>query len=434
MRMWLLILMILGTYQSVMAMSLEQAIQQGLTQNEDLTVKTLELERLQARLESIQADLRPQLNGSMSLRRYLEKPTISLPFDPPPMLPLPDEIPLAQDYQAEMGLSVTQVVYTFGSMQAAIDAVKQNMVLATSDKNRARIELIELIRSAYFQALASDRAYQIAADSLANAKTNESLLRQGTAGGRSSQSDLVRIRADIQARKPALVQRRLEQDLTYQYLKVLIGYEPERELKLSDRLVGERGLPSRAELIQRMLKNEPGLALLRDKAQLFELSAQAQEARLRPNLAAFGSLNYNAQSDTLATDSFKPVSAVGLQLNVPLYDGHRSDRLAQQDRIEAKKSRQELQKAQRYLEMELDSALKSITALKQLITDLDEAIDLAKRSYQISQKRFQVGKTSPLELNDVEKGLTSLKDARLQALLQLNKNYSKIDRLVGEDL
>ena len=81
--------------------------------------------------------------------------------------------------------------------------------------------------------------------------------------------------------------------------------------------------------------------------------------------------------------------------------------------------------------MGLRNAIAKSKSLKTSLSEVDRAIKLANKSFEISLGRFRVGKTTPLELNDVERGLTQLKEVRLQNLLELNRTYTTIDKLTG---
>ncbi|SMF01614.1 TolC family protein [Pseudobacteriovorax antillogorgiicola] len=416
------------------SLTLDEAVQKGLATSEDLTIRKLEIDLYKENLSEIQSTLYPKISGSAQFMHYLEKPVITIPEGTlPAELPfsVPDEIPIAQDYAGEASLTVQQVIYTFGAISKGIEAARQSINLGKTVEESAQDDLREAIKNAYFDALAADRALQIARDSLKNAKESEALLSQGVRGGRSSQSDLIRIRSDIQIRRPAVTQKKLQRDLAYDYLRFLIGAKKDEPLKLSEKLQVSRKVPTSSELESKMIANQPKLKALQQKADLFRASAAATEASFNPTLAAFGNLTVNAQSEDINADNLQTVSAIGLQLNFKLYDGGTNSSQKQQQMIESKKAEQELKLSSRQLKLGLNRALASVNTLKEILAEIDQALTLADRSYKISLKRFRVGQTTPLELNDVERSLTQLKETRLDALLKLNKAYVTIEKLTG---
>ena len=148
---------------------------------------------------------------------------------------------------------------------------------------------------------------------------SQDLLNRGVRGGRSSQNDLIRIRSDIQTRQPTVTQRQLARELSYDYLRMLIGYDDEQALVLDDKLLIEKALPKDSDLIRKMNANQAIIKTLQKKIEFHQLSADATKAKYNPSIGAFGSLNYNAQSDEVTAENLQSFTAAAVRTPAQLH-------------------------------------------------------------------------------------------------------------------
>ena len=114
-----------------------------------------------------------------------------------------------------------------------------------------------------------------------------------------------------------------QKDLVYNVLKFQMGYPVGDPIIAVDDIDALFSPASQADLTAPIAYNQrPEYQVLEMGRKLNELNVEFNKAGYLPNLAAFGSYQQSAQGDNLFKDPFWiPTAVVGLQLNVPIFDG-----------------------------------------------------------------------------------------------------------------
>ena len=88
-----------------------------------------------------------------------------------------------------------------------------------------------------------------------------------------------------------------------------------------------------------------------------------------------------------------------------------------------------LEKTKRLLGLDLEKSLIEFQSQQAIYTQNLHSIELAKKTFDISKKRFGSGQTSITELNDAELLLTQAKLSKEMTLFKINQLNAKINRL-----
>ncbi|MEM6767056.1 MAG: TolC family protein, partial [Bacteroidota bacterium] len=141
-----------------------------------------------------------------------------------------------------------------------------------------------------------------------------------------------------------------------------------------------------------------------------------------PSLYAFANYSWNTQWDFQidSLDVRYTNGAVGLQLNIPIFDGFRKSRLAQQSQLAIKKIDNDLEDFENATRMELTNSHRSYLNAYQSLESLEKNQALAQKVFNIATTKYKEGVGSSLELNDAE---NTLKEAEAQYISGLFEYY-----------
>ncbi|TAE53949.1 MAG: TolC family protein, partial [Bacteroidetes bacterium] len=102
-------------------------------------------------------------------------------------------------------------------------------------------------------------------------------------------------------------------------------------------------------------------------------------------------------------------TAVGLSLNIPVFDGFRRDAQIKQAEIELLKVRNDLDNSERYVGTQFLNAQNKLTVARSSLTSQEENMALAREVYRINQLRYSEGISS---LSDVLSAETALRESQ----------------------
>lgn len=415
-------------------LSLVDAVNMIVTESHDLKKADANLKKAEASLDAANANRWFKLDGSMSYMNMvnIENPSESKKIDLPPALggfiseslkdqsvaiSIPDNI-----FQA--GVSLTQPIYTFGKIGNAVKSVKSAIKMSEASKELTLREVKYAAADLYWTAKMTDEIVALTKQDLANARSAKKKL---TSAGRANRSNLLKIESDIISKEVNLANVEFNRDTAYRMLKIMAGIDVQEKLVLTDDFPKSFDALNAGEL-----KTTPQWEILTEQVKMYERSARSKRANSYPTLAATANYSYMSMSDDVGHmfDKKGSQSAYwGLALQVPLFSGGLNRANATAEAMNAIAAQQDLDQAKKITTEKYNTAVNQYDMLRDNLSSLEKARDLASQTYKLSQNRFASGQTSAVELADVSAGLYQLDISVLQMKYQLLMSAETIKKL-----
>ncbi len=423
-----LLFAIIPNIAGAISLTLDQAVEKIMFVSDDLKKAEMNIEKMEAVVDQANSKRWFTLDGNAS---YTNNINVRQPGDP---AVLPAGIPGVGGLEipnniGNLGVSLTQPIYTFGQIGQAVKSAKSALTMATYEREVYRREIRAMAVQIYYAAKMSDELVVIAEKSLKNAEKSEKLLKNSGAQ-RANRANLIKVSADIAARKPVLEDAKIHQDQAYRLLRVMAEIDDNEPIKLVDDFPKEFKKFSQEDLLAKLEAN-PEFALLDSKVKYHEYMASSKQAARYPTLGAQAGYDYYAlHTDADMWHGMKQQSAsVSLGLTIPLFDGGAASAAATQEYQEASKTRQDLHYSKKMKRKDLIDAIDRYHRMVDVYKAQQEANVLAGKSYNMSLDRFQAGQTSAVELNDVEQSLTRTQVGLANTLYDLALTEATIQKL-----
>ena len=415
-------------------LSLNDAVEKIMHESHDLKKAAANLTKAEASLDAANANRWFKLEGTASYMNLVnvERPLDSRNFELPPelggLLPealkdkeisfeIPDNIFMA-------GLSLTQPLYTFGKIGNAVKSVKSAIKMAESSQELTRREVRYAATDLYWTAKMTDEIVALAERDLKNARNARNSL---TAAGRANRSNLLKIESDIATKEINVSDAKFNRDTAHRMLKIMAGINVDEELTLTE------SFPKTFDSIDaKKLENTPQWDILGEQVNMYERLARSKRAGAYPTLAATASYNYMSMSGDIGhmfDESGSQSATWGVALQVPIFSGGLNRANATIEAMNAEAARQDLDQAKKITTEQYDNAIKSYNHLRGNLATLENARDLAAKTYTLSQNRFASGQTSAVELADVSAGLYQLDMALLNTKYKILMSAESIRKL-----
>jgi outer membrane protein TolC len=146
-----------------MSMSLEDCINHGLGNNEQLKITELEKEKSDAQVREIVSMGLPQANINAGMNYNYEVQTSLIDasnFDPSLPEGTESEIKFGQPYDGNWTFDIDQLIFD-GAYFVGIEAARTFRELAKKENVRARIDIIEGVSKAYYTVLVNEQEIEL---------------------------------------------------------------------------------------------------------------------------------------------------------------------------------------------------------------------------------------------------------------------------------
>ncbi len=402
-------------------LSLEDALKYALERNEDIGISELTIEQSKQIVREVESAIYPSVTVT---GQYVARHTHTSPHEA--------NFSAQSAFNLGAGVEVNQLLFTFGMIENAIEAAELAENLMYTQKDIAYSSLRYAIRNAYFVTLMYEENYRIARQSYWNALNTKKKL-EASASVRTSQSDLIKVDADIASRKPTVDSAKLLLDQSYRLLQTLCVLD-EPVTKLTTQFKEMDIIDFDLETALSVVDNSPTIKLYTQQMEYHSKLAEAKRDANNPSISLRGSYGFgdNSPHFYLTDPTWSGEASLGVFLTIPLYDGGKAEAQGRQEDLNVKINRSKLVQTKRNLENDLKNYYETYTTNLKVLKMDDHAINLANRSYELSLARFLNGQASAVELNDVESGLTQLKMKRISTINSIYASLAEIERIVGE--
>jgi outer membrane protein len=398
-----------GTYNY----SLQQAVAFALDHNLAVQNATLEQQSAGYKVKEVFGIGLPQISGSFQVQDFLEIPTSLIPgefFGGPAGSYIP--VQFGTKYSATAGFSGSQLLFN-GSYIYGVKGAQIYQELALKNTERTRIEASADVTKAYYTAMINAERKTLIDANLSRIKKIQEDTKELFENGFVEKIDLDRITVAYNNLVTEAENIRRLLDLSLVLLKYQMGMDQSATLTITDKIsdvnfTPQQFTPGKFNYSARI---EYQLMDLQLRGRVVQL--RAEKAGYLPTIAFFAS--YQAQAQRTEFDFFDtdkrwyPIAIVGLQVNVPIFDGLQRHYRVQQARVGVMKAQNDMIFMQRTIDMQqavtrvqLQNSAASLEAQR-------ANMELAQNILDVTQHKYGQGVGTNLEIINAQ---TALKEAQ----------------------
>ena len=319
----------------------------------------------------------------------------------------------------------------------SIELSEEQVQLAVEQARASKVSTISQVKKAYYSVLLTRDSYNVLQASYnvaeENAKNTKTMFEQGLV------SEYDKLSADVQlaSLKPQLLQVANGLKLAEMQLKVLMGVDVNEPIKFEGKLSDfESDLFN--ELM--ILKSDTSLE---DNSTLKQLDIQRRQLVLAEKLNKLGyiptlALQFGA-GYTAMPDHFNPFKAsyfgsesVTLALSWNIWDGGAKMMKTRQNKLQLENLDTQIENVKRQLELAINSSLNGIETAAEQVVSTKENVFSAEKAFGISQKRYEVGSGTMLEMNSSETQLLNARLQYVQSIYDFLSNRASLEETLGK--
>lgn len=421
------------TKQDTLSVTLQQCISIAMDESPTIRIAQREIERVDYANKEKMSALFPAVNASASYSRTLKKQKMF--FDIPGFPSSPDGIEVGQDNTFAGVLSASMPIIS-PTLWASLKMNETDAALIGESARSSKLSLINSVTKAFYGVLLAQDSYKVFERTYQNAAENARIIQNKFQQGAVSEFEW--IRADVQVRNALtnLVSAESAINLSTLQLKMLMGIDMHTTIRPTGTLADYESLvfEQAIKLSNNSLDKNTDLNQFDLKAKQLKQSLEIQKSTWLPTLSA--SINYQYMSmpnDDVAIKDYYwfPTSTAGLTLSIPIFQGGNKHYKAKQLQLQIKTMDDQRENLKRSLELQAitytDNMIKAIEKME----SGKKALTQAEKALSISQKMYEVGAGTYLDVTNAELGYIQAGLSYNQSIYDFISAKSDLEKILG---
>lgn len=421
--------------QDVVSLSLKDCIDYALKNSVNAKNARIDIALQKAQNAEVTGRTLPQISGEGKYTQFFD---VQQAFLPSQFLGLPpgDWVPVAFSPKLSSigSLNASQLLFN-GSVFVALQARNTLMQLARQKAEMTNEDIRYNVQKAYAGLVIAQRQFGVMKGSLDLLRKSTHDINVTYQNGLVEKIELNRLEVQLSNLQSDSLGLANIIDVSEKMLKYTIGMDLNMQIVLSDESVVDNVDEAANLLLQETkIENNIGyqLAYTGVKLQKYDLKRYRFEGL--PTLAAFGSAGYNRSSDKISDLVNKPYpgfSLVGLQLNVPIFDGLQRRNRVKAAELRLEKAENDLENAKRGIEFQTKAAKTNLANALKTTESRKRTMDLASTVLELAEKKYKAGVGSNQDVILAQGDFLRAQNSYFEALLSVINAKADLQKALG---
>ena len=315
------------------------------------------------------------------------------------------DFPTSQ-YLYSAGVEVSQALYTWGQVGAAIHAAKEGMADADVQLEIYRQAVVRDVSASFYDILLAKELLRLAKDTLRQKELHSEDAHKRFAEGVATDYDVLASDVDVENARPAIIRAENAIRVAQDRLAFLLGMD-KRDVDAAGELAARPAqVPDFASCESVALANRPELKEIGHRVAIAKDLVKIYNAGDKPRLDFKGSFGWKEvwmggmQGGGLT-------SSVGVYLTFPAYDGgYTKGKVIQAKSDEAQLGIEEA-KLRDSIALQVRDALNQLREASEILKALGGTVAQAEKLLRMAETGYQYGVKTKLEVDDAQQNLNA---------------------------
>jgi Outer membrane protein len=391
-------------------LTLKQCIEYAKVNNENQKIAEYDVNVAQKKISEQTGSILPQIDASASYTDNLKLQKTVMPGD---MFGKPGEsltFSMGSQHNVSAGIQLSQKVFD-PTFPVAFKAAKVNTLYYQQNQRKILEQTVYNVASAYYQCLIISKQCNTLKATLASSEKLLATTGLKFQNGMADKLDVDKIQVSCNSTRTQLIQNELNFNQSLNSLKFQMGMPVGTAIELSDTAFVEVNFDDAYLIVNKELniENRIDYQLQKTNVTIQELQKKQQVMSYLPSLNFSAAFNYNAMRNEF--DFFKSGQPwynsyyIGLSLKVPIFDGFQKHSRVVQSNLNIQKSRENVRLMEQSIRLNVSNYEMQYKNAVDNIRNEKENLDLAESVYAKTQKQYQEGTTTALDLVQSESSL-----------------------------
>ena len=335
--------------------------------------------------------------------------------------------------------SFNMTLYNFGKREGNVQAARDTLDATKQDYATTTQDIVLAIKQAYYVYLGAQELVRVRQETV---RSRDLLVRQARGFyevGTRARIDVARAEANLFSAQADLIGAENAVKIAWVTLRNAMGSPrlPEQpvapdspEVELSMNLAGARNVAFDARTELKSFESQ--------RKASDQLIATARRGHL-PDLlfdASYGRRHVSDQQlngRTLNTFPLQPTWSVGLNFNIPIFDGFRTTHRVEETLHNYYNIRAQEEDRRQLIALEVEQSYLRVVEFQERIKATDSAARAARENLDLAQGRYQVGVGSIIEVTDAETLYTDAQTTYIRTIYEYKIADAQLARAMGDN-
>lgn len=406
--------------------TLDEAINIALSESNTIKIADMTIEKTGYAKKGAYSALYPNISATGNYQRTLKKQVMVMEMGGNAM-----EIEVGTSNNVSAGVSAAMPLVN-AQLWQSLKLSQLDVEMAVEQARSSKIAMVSQVKQAFYAVLLAKEAYDVYKEVYDNAQKNFEDVEKKYNVGKASEFDYLRAKVNVNNAEPEVYSAENAILLAIWQLKAVMGIDLEAEIDVEGSLSDYSGELLATSLLNDSIsfENNSNLLQLRIQDEMLSKTIKMTKFQYIPTLSASFAYNVNAMGNTFDM-SWNPYSVVALSLNIPIFNGFSKRNSLKEYKVSQDILRLNIEDTERNLNIALENYKDKMTTSVKRYSAAEATLEMAQKSYDISEKMYEVGKATLVELNDAQLALTQAQLTKSQAIYQYMINKASIDELMG---
>src|SRR6056300_102241 len=417
--------------------SLEQAVAFGKDNNRQILNANREVQRAYKERWSTIAIGLPQVRANASYQNFIELPTSLIPaqffggkegeFA---------EVQFGTPQTVVAGVTLDQLIFD-GSYIVGLEATKIYLAISENILEKTMLEIRKSIISTYSSILLVQENIKFLKKNRNSLEANLNEVRELFRNGFEEEESVEQLRLTLSGIETQLRYAQNTEKITFNMLKLLMGYPTSTPLTLTDTLetLTTEGLFEEKFDTNPNLSGNIDIKIATNNLKSESLLFKFEKSKNLPQLSAFINGNYTGNSETFSfTESQQKwfgASLFGINLNVPVFSPLNRRSQSQKAKIAVDQAQTTLEETEERINIEFQAAQNEYRLAVETYFTNKENLALASRIEEKNQSKYFEGLSSSFELRQAQLQLYTAQNNYITAIQNVIQKKLNLETLLN---
>ena len=415
----------------ILQLTLDQALEIALSESNTIKIADMTVEKSGYAKKGSYAALYPNVNINGSYQRTLLKQVMVMEM-PNPITGETQtaEIKMGRDNNISTSATASMPLVN-ASLWESLKLSGMDVEMAVEQARSSKIAMVKQVKQAFYAVLLAQESYNVMSQVYENAQKNFEKTDQRYNVGKASEVERLRAQVTMLNAEPNVSSAENAVLLATWQLKAVMGIDLDTEVEVVGNLNDYTEMMLTPYASEDDLSGNSSLLQLDIQDRMLESTLRMQKRQYIPTLAASINYNYSAMGD----DELRwfPSSTAALSLSIPVFDGLQKHYAIKQTKVTRNMLALQREDTERNLRIAIRNFNDQMALCVKNYEAANATVGIAQKSYDISEKMFEVGKATQVELNDAQVSLMQAQLTQAQAVYNFMVTKASLDELIGKE-
>ena len=406
-------------------LTLDQALEIALSENNTIKIADMTVEKTGYARKGSYAALYPNIRANGSYQRTLKKQVMVMDMGGQPM-----EIKVGRDNNISTSATAS-VPLVNAQLWESLKLSGMDVELAVEKARSSKIAMVKQVKQAFYAVLLAEKSLDVVTNVYENAQKNYEKTLQRFNVGKASEVERLRAQVTMMNAEPNVSSAENAVLLATWQLKAVMGINLDTDVEVVGDLNDYTAQMLSPYVSEDDLSNNSSLLQLGIQSRMLESTIRMQKKQYLPTLAASINYNYNAMGDEELR--WFPSSTAAVSLSIPIFDGFQKHYTIKQSKINKDMLDLQREDTERNLRISIRNFNDQMALCIKNYQAANATVEIAQKSYDISEKMYEVGKATMVELNDAQVALMQSQLTQAQAVYNFMVAKASLDELIGKE-